>query len=399
MTPLRSDGRQGRFPVDHIMVASGRVRKRCASCGAVAKGYLAITRFCRQQLRDPSEAQEVLLDKGLSDLKIPELRSLLQLGVDEAIIAVEAIRHAQRISACTRSRRRGAMGLEHLDLFREASRRVGATGLEQAAQALGQDHEGGGRQGPAVGRREVNVVVDGWVKSDRDLLLPLIYERAAAYARKGHRARTHQLTSRKIRHDHTVFLEVDDIEAIYVRRCGFARCVAQGRTGSIVALLGANGAGKTTTLRRSPTCCPPNAVAEPRHDYWPADDAVFHPRSRRKGVVQVLEGRQSSPVTVRRPPAGGFLRRRPPVRSKTILSVSTPGSTPQGTAQIPRGLTSGGEQQMVAIGRALMTRPVLVLLDEPSMGLAPIIVEEIAGPSPAHRISDRGQMVLFGRRK
>ncbi|MGY4403628.1 ABC transporter ATP-binding protein [Bradyrhizobium sp. USDA 3315] len=180
------------------------------------------------------------------------------------------------------------------------------------------------------------------------------------------------------------FLEVDNIEVLYSQAILALRGVSlRVEEGSIVALLGANGAGKTTTLKAIS-----NLLASERGHLnrgsitWrgeitgrldPADLVA-------RGVVQVLEGRHVFPqLTVEENLLSGGFVRRPSRRELTndlerILNWFPRLKQRRG---VRCGLTSGGEQQMVAIGRAMMTRPTLVLLDEPSMGLAPIIVEEI----------------------
>lgn len=147
--------------------------------------------------------------------------------------------------------------------------------------------------------------------------------------------------------------------------------------GQVVTLIGANGAGKSTTLNTISGLMHPqkgsihfdgNPIT-----YWRAD------RISRSGLVQVPEGRQIiAPMSVEENLEVGALQMRSPADiradAKTVF------------ARFPRlaerrkqkaGSLSGGEQQMLAVGRALMMQPKLLMLDEPSMGLAPILVNEV----------------------
>jgi branched-chain amino acid transport system ATP-binding protein len=180
------------------------------------------------------------------------------------------------------------------------------------------------------------------------------------------------------------YLAVSNIEVIYDHVILVLRGVSlEVREGQIVALLGANGAGKTTTLKAIS-----NLLRAERGDVTKGQivfrgeriDQLDPAALVKRGVCQVMEGRHCFAHLT--------------VEENLLTGAYTRGALGGGVQEdlekvygyFPRlkerrnsqsGYTSGGEQQMTAIGRALMARPTMILLDEPSMGLAPQLVEEI----------------------
>jgi branched-chain amino acid transport system ATP-binding protein len=179
-------------------------------------------------------------------------------------------------------------------------------------------------------------------------------------------------------------LRVADVEAVYgdaiLALRGVSLRVPQGE---IVALLGANGAGKTTTLKAISNLLGASRSAVTKGAItWRGEstDRLDPADLVRRGVVQVLEGRHCFPhLTVEENLLSGGFARRPGRREikADVERIYAVFPRLKARRRAKAGLLSGGEQQMVAIGRALMSRPTLMLLDEPSMGLAPMIVEEI----------------------
>jgi branched-chain amino acid transport system ATP-binding protein len=179
-------------------------------------------------------------------------------------------------------------------------------------------------------------------------------------------------------------LDVSNIEVVYDHVAlvlkGVSLAVPQG---GIVALLGANGAGKTTTLKaisnllhaeRGEVTKGTIAFAGERVDRLSPNELV------RRGCIQVLEGRHCfGHLTIEENLLTGAFTRRDgnaAIRRDLEAIYETFPRLRQRRGSMA-GYTSGGEQQMCAIGRAMMSKPRMILLDEPSMGLAPQIVEEI----------------------
>ena len=184
----------------------------------------------------------------------------------------------------------------------------------------------------------------------------------------------------------SIALSVNGIEVIYNHVILVLKGVSlQVPDGRIVALLGGNGAGKTTTLRAISNLLAGERgqVTKGSIDYRGARVENLTPAELvRRGVIQVMEGRHCfAHLTVEENLLTGAYTRRAG-RAEIAADLE------RVYAYFPRlktrrqsvsGYTSGGEQQMTAVGRALMARPSMILLDEPSMGLAPQIVEEIFG--------------------
>jgi branched-chain amino acid transport system ATP-binding protein len=171
-------------------------------------------------------------------------------------------------------------------------------------------------------------------------------------------------------------LEVSALESRYGRIPALKGVDVAVHAGELVALVGANGAGKTTLLRALSGV---QRVSGGRVRYEGADITHAPPERRvRMGIVQVPEGRQMfGPLSVEDNLRLGGYTRPAPESASTLERVYEMFRVLRQRRHAPAGTLSGGQQQMLAIGRALMARPRLLLLDEPSMGLAPRLVEEI----------------------
>ena len=180
------------------------------------------------------------------------------------------------------------------------------------------------------------------------------------------------------------YLSVNNVEVIYDHVILVLKGVSlEVPEGKIVALLGANGAGKSTTLKSISTLLKGErgevtkgsiAFRGERVDQLTPNELV------KKGMVQVMEGRHCfGHLTVEENLlTGAYTRSISRAELKESLERVYPDFPRLKTRRTSQsGYTSGGEQQMTAIGRALMAKPTMILLDEPSMGLAPQIVEEI----------------------
>ncbi len=211
-----------------------------------------------------------------------------------------------------------------------------------------------------------------------------------------------------------MLLEIEALSSHYGRIQALERVDLGIAEGELVALVGANGAGKTTLLRVISGVQP----ASGGRIHFAGDDITAAPADQRvrRGIVQVPEGRQVfGPMTVEdNLLLGGYLLDAATRRAELIRVYDMFPILRERRRQTA-GTLSGGEQQMLAIGRALMARPRLLLLDEPSMGLAPRIVEQIfttirelhaAGTTiflveqnayAALAIADRGYVIESGR--
>jgi branched-chain amino acid transport system ATP-binding protein len=175
-----------------------------------------------------------------------------------------------------------------------------------------------------------------------------------------------------------LLLEVEHLELAYGEVPACRELSFSVREGEIVALIGANGAGKSTTLRGVAGAMLPRRG----RILFQGKDVTRMPAHQRvrAGIALVPEGRRVFPaLTVRENlEMGGFKLRREPARLRRQLErmMDMFPRLRERFAQAA-GTLSGGEQQMLALGRALMSEPELLCMDEPSLGLAPLVVQDI----------------------
>ncbi|HEV3504657.1 MAG TPA: ABC transporter ATP-binding protein [Actinomycetes bacterium] len=188
-------------------------------------------------------------------------------------------------------------------------------------------------------------------------------------------------------------LDVKDIHVFYGNIEAVKGLSFHVNRGEIVCLIGANGAGKTTTLRTVSGLLRPRDGAifyeGQRIDLLPAHEIVG------LGVAQSPEGRRIFPrMSVRENlDMGAFIRRDAGGQREDMDRIMDLFPILKERARQAAGTLSGGEQQMLAMGRALMARPRLLLLDEPSMGLAPLVVQTIF--DTIRDINEQGMTVLL----
>ena len=188
-------------------------------------------------------------------------------------------------------------------------------------------------------------------------------------------------------------LELSNVNLYYGRIQALKNVSLSVREGELVALLGANGAGKTSTLRAI-SCMHP---IKDGSIHFSGTDLTKVPAHRLVdlGIAHCPEGRQVfGRLSVKENLELGAFRRKDKEEVKRDLEwvYSTFPRLVERRSQ-SAGTLSGGEQQMLAIGRALMSRPKLLLFDEPSLGLAPLIVEQIF--DVIKKIKEQGRTVLL----
>lgn len=178
-------------------------------------------------------------------------------------------------------------------------------------------------------------------------------------------------------------LKVNNIEVVYNHVILALRGVTLDvEEGKVVSLLGANGSGKTTTLKACSNLlhAERGAITKGSIEYQDKDISNTDAYNLVKdGVVQVLEGRHCfSHLTVEENiMTGSFIRENSKEAKQDLERVYDHFERIRIRKKSLAGFTSGGEQQMIAVARAMMAKPKMLLLDEPSMGLAPQLVEEI----------------------
>ncbi|MGZ7040098.1 MAG: ABC transporter ATP-binding protein, partial [Thermoanaerobaculia bacterium] len=188
-------------------------------------------------------------------------------------------------------------------------------------------------------------------------------------------------------------LEVNGIDVFYGNVQALWDVSFRVVQGEIVTIIGANGAGKSTTLRTV------SGLLRPRrgHVLFEGDDiSQIAPNLRvGRGIVLVPEARQLWPAmtVLENLEMGAYKKAARRVRAATLENVFTMFPVLKRRVKQKAGTLSGGEQQMCAIGRGLMARPRLLLLDEPALGLAPMMVREVFASLKA--ISGQGVTIVL----
>ncbi|SHI52386.1 amino acid/amide ABC transporter ATP-binding protein 2, HAAT family (TC 3.A.1.4.-) [Dethiosulfatibacter aminovorans DSM 17477] len=188
-------------------------------------------------------------------------------------------------------------------------------------------------------------------------------------------------------------LKIEDINVFYGKIHAIHDLSFHVKEGEIVTLIGANGAGKTTILKTiSGILTPSSGIVKFRDENMasiPAHQIID------MGMAHVPEGRRvfSKMSVLENLEMGAFIRKDQREIKEDLEMVFTRFPRLKERMKQTAGTLSGGEQQMLAMGRALMSRPRIILMDEPSMGLAPILVDEIF--KIIRDVNDAGTTVLL----
>jgi len=187
-------------------------------------------------------------------------------------------------------------------------------------------------------------------------------------------------------------LSIENIKSAYGRIEALHGVTLHVDAGEIVTLIGANGAGKTT-LMHAISGVQPVTKGAIRYEGEPIEQRPAHARVA-LGISQVPEGRQIfEPLSVKdNLMLGAWLRPKNGLK-KELARVCALFPMLEAMLEVPAGALSGGQQQMLAIGRALMAKPRLLLLDEPSMGLAPNLVDQVL--SAIRSLKDENLTILL----
>ncbi|MFC0625203.1 ABC transporter ATP-binding protein [Kribbella deserti] len=191
----------------------------------------------------------------------------------------------------------------------------------------------------------------------------------------------------------TAMLEVKELEVAYGKIVAVKRISFSVEQGQVVTLIGTNGAGKTTTLRTI------SGLLRPTHgEVWFQGERIDQMAAHeivKRGLAHSPEGRRIFPkLTVEENLLLGAFARNDHGAIKTDLDAAYDLFPILGERRKqPAGTFSGGEQQMLAMGRAMMSRPKLMMLDEPSMGLSPIMMKRIM--STVSELQAQGTTILL----